>query len=70
MIPQAGFLGLGPQELIIILIIILVLFGGAKLAGLGKASGKAIREFKEELSGTATEDATDDVPASKSDAAK
>jgi len=70
MIPQAGFLGLGPQELIIILIIILVLFGGAKLAGLGKASGKAIREFKEEISGTAKDDATDEVPASKSDATK
>jgi len=55
MIPQALF-GLGYQELIIILVIIVVLFGGAKLAGLGKASGKAIREFKEELSGSPSSD--------------
>jgi len=52
MIAQAGIFGLGPAELAIILVIILVLFGGAKLAGLGKASGKAIREFKEEITGT------------------
>ncbi|MBO0810828.1 MAG: twin-arginine translocase TatA/TatE family subunit [Microlunatus sp.] len=40
--------GLGPTELIIILVIVLVLFGGARLAGLGKSTGRAIREFKEE----------------------
>lgn len=40
--------GLGPTELLIILAVILVLFGGSRLAGLGKSSGKAIREFKEE----------------------
>jgi|SRR5689334_1731945 len=45
--PMAPF-GLGPTELIIILVIVLVLFGGARLAGLGKSTGRAIREFKEE----------------------
>lgn len=35
-------------EWLIILAIALLLFGGTKLAGLGKASGRAIREFKEE----------------------
>lgn len=39
---------LGPTELIIILVIVLVLFGGARLAGLGKSTGRAIKEFKEE----------------------
>ena len=39
---------IGWPELIIILIVVLLLFGGTRLAGLGKASGKAIREFKEE----------------------
>lgn len=39
---------IGWPELVIILIVVLVLFGGSRLAGLGKASGKAIREFKEE----------------------
>jgi sec-independent protein translocase protein TatA len=41
-------LGLGTQELLIILAIVLLLFGGARLAGLGKSTGRAIREFKEE----------------------
>ncbi len=42
---------LGPTELIIILVIVLVLFGGARLAGLGKSTGRAIKEFKEETRG-------------------
>ena len=40
------------QEWLIILLIVIVIFGGSKIAGLGKASGKAIREFKEELKGS------------------
>lgn len=41
-------LGLGMPELLIILAIILLLFGGTRLAGLGKSTGRAIREFKDE----------------------
>jgi len=48
MVPQ-GIFGLGTPELIVILVVVVVLFGGAKLAGLGKASGQAIREFREEI---------------------
>jgi len=44
-------LGLGVQELVIILIIMLLLFGGSRLAGLGKSSGRALKEFKEETRG-------------------
>lgn len=43
--------GLGAPELIIILIVVLLLFGGSRLAGLGKSSGRALREFKEETKG-------------------
>ena len=46
-----AFMGLGPQELIIILVIVLLLFGGSRLAGLGKSSGRALKEFKEETKG-------------------
>lgn len=42
---------LGPTELLIILAIVLLLFGGARLAGLGKSTGRAIKEFKEETRG-------------------
>ncbi len=39
---------LGPTELLIILAIIVVLFGASRLAGLGGALGRGIREFREE----------------------
>ncbi|MBW1982792.1 MAG: twin-arginine translocase TatA/TatE family subunit [Deltaproteobacteria bacterium] len=38
--------GLGPQELFIILIIVLLIFGSKRLPEIGKAFGKSIREFK------------------------
>lgn len=38
---------LGPDVLIVVAVV-LVLFGGAKLAGVGKGAGRAIREFREE----------------------
>jgi len=39
----------GPQELIIILLIVLVLFGASKLPQLGKGLGQGIRNFKSGL---------------------
>jgi TatA/E family protein of Tat protein translocase len=38
--------GLGMQELIIVLIILLLLFGSTRLPQLAKGMGKSIREFK------------------------
>ena len=38
--------GIGMPELIVILVIILLIFGAAKLPEIGKALGKAIKEFK------------------------
>lgn len=38
--------GLGMQELIIILIIVLVLFGASRLPEIGKGIGQAIKNFK------------------------
>jgi sec-independent protein translocase protein TatA len=42
---------LGPMELVLILVIALVVFGPAKLPEIGKAMGKAIREFKSSANG-------------------
>lgn len=39
----------GATEMIIILVIVLVIFGGGKLAGVGKSLGQGIREFKESM---------------------
>lgn len=38
--------GLGPTELIVILVILLVLFGGSKLPSLAKGLGQSMKEFK------------------------
>lgn len=48
--------GIGMQELVIILILALIIFGPGKLPDVGKAIGKSIREFK-----TASKDITDDI---------
>ena len=40
---------LGIMEIILILVLVLVLFGGNKLAGVGKALGQSIRDFKKEV---------------------
>ena len=40
---------LGTMEILLIVVLALVLFGGKKLAGVGKALGHSIREFKSEV---------------------
>lgn len=46
--PPLAIFGLGVPELLIILAVVLLLFGGSRLAGLGKSTGRALKEFKEE----------------------
>jgi len=41
--------GLGTQELIIILVIIVVLFGATKLPQIGSGIGQAIKNFKKSV---------------------
>lgn len=41
----------GPPELIIVLVIVLIIFGVGKLPEIGGAMGKAIREFRTSQSG-------------------
>jgi len=38
--------GIGYQELLVILVIVLVLFGGSKLPDLAKSLGRSMKEFK------------------------
>jgi len=42
---------LGPPELIIILVIVIIIFGVGKLPEVGGALGKAIREFRQASEG-------------------
>ena len=55
---------LGPTELIIVLVIVLLLFGGAKLPQLAKGLGEGIREFKR-ASKHEDKDETDTTPVDK-----
>jgi sec-independent protein translocase protein TatA len=55
-------LGLGVPELLIILAVVLLLFGGARLAGIGKSTGRAIKEFKEETKGLKESDRPESSP--------
>lgn len=45
--------GLGTGELIVIAIILLIFFGGAKLPALMRGAGKGIREFKDAMNAPA-----------------
>ncbi len=48
--------GLGTQELLIILLIALFIFGGKKLPEIGAGLGKGLRAFKQGLKDTEVED--------------
>ena len=54
----AGFIG--PQEVIIIAIIVLLLFGGRKIPELMKGLGKGMKEFKNATKEDDGEDAKSD----------
>ena len=54
---------LGPAELIIILLIVLLVFGSTKLPKLARSMGQAQKEFKQGLKEGAQMD--DDAPAPK-----
>jgi sec-independent protein translocase protein TatA len=42
---------LGPMELLLIFLIVVLLFGGKKLPEIAKGLGKGIRDFKSSVSG-------------------
>lgn len=48
--------GLGTQELIIILVLVLIVFGAGKLPQVGGALGKGLRNFKQGMKESEDED--------------
>ena len=57
--------GLGPTELIIILVIVIVLFGVGRVGKIGGELGTAIREFRTGLTGQEEAEALPDETAEK-----
>lgn len=55
----------GPAELIIVLLIVLLIFGGAKLPSLARSMGQAAHEFRK---GLRNDDNDDEKPAKEADA--
>ncbi len=47
--PFLIFQSLGPAELIIILVIVVVLFGASRIGDIGGSIGRGIREFRREV---------------------
>ena len=46
---------LGWQELLIVLVIVMLIFGTSKISGIGKSLGSAIRDFRDSMKGESPE---------------
>ena len=54
---------IGPLEIAIVLIIVLIIFGPKRLPELGRSMGRGIREFKGSLSGDGDQDEVEEKRA-------
>lgn len=57
--------GIGTQEILLILLVCLLLFGGKKLPELMRGAGRGIREFKDAVNTATTDIESDKKPAEK-----
>jgi sec-independent protein translocase protein TatA len=60
-----AYVNLGAPELLIVLLVILVLFGGAKLPKLARSMGQAQSEFKRGVKDGHSSDDDDETPSDK-----
>jgi sec-independent protein translocase protein TatA len=51
---------IGPLEIAIVLVIVLLIFGPKRLPGLGRQLGTGMREFKDSITGKDRDDDVDD----------
>ena len=61
---------IGTQELIIILIVVIVIFGPTQIPTLTRMFGKSVKSFKEGMEDTEAGDAPEEAPAKKPQKAK
>jgi sec-independent protein translocase protein TatA len=62
--------GIGAQELILILLVILLLFGAKKIPEMAQGLGKGMREFRKAMKETQDELTKPEPPAEKKDKEK
>ena len=60
--------GIGWQELLIVLVIVLVIFGASRVPEVGRALGKGIREFRSSVTGKDEETKDEPKAEEKSEA--
>jgi sec-independent protein translocase protein TatA len=65
----AVFQSIGPTELIIVLVIVLVIFGPKRLPGLGRSLGSGMKEFRDSVTGKADRDEDEDDSRREANAA-
>ena len=53
---------IGPLELVILLVIVLLIFGPKRLPGLGRQLGSGMREFKDSITGKDKDDEDEEAP--------
>ena len=54
---------IGPLELVIVLVIVLVIFGPKRLPGLGRSLGTGMREFKDSVTGKSKDEEREQLEA-------
>jgi sec-independent protein translocase protein TatA len=57
--------GIGMQEIIVITLIVLLLFGGKKIPELMSGLGKGVKSFKDGMKGTDDDNTTEDETKNK-----
>ena len=51
--------GIGPTELIVVLVVLLLVFGPKRLPDIGRSLGSGMREFKESVTGADRDESAD-----------